>query len=112
MPFRQDHSGGPLRYLNHIGSSRGYSGWLLLFFGFFQEEDSKDVPRYALITGEAVKEIRHHEKNHTVLSTSIGKFYFNQYPHLIGLSMAELSGRLGLSLSGLSQSVKRGKKLV
>jgi putative transposase len=29
----------------------------------------------------------------------------------LGLSMAELSRRLGLSLSGLSQSVKRGEKL-
>lgn len=29
----------------------------------------------------------------------------------LGFSMAELSGRLGLSMSGLSQSVKRGEKL-
>jgi lambda repressor-like predicted transcriptional regulator len=29
----------------------------------------------------------------------------------LGIRMAELSRRLGLSLSGLSQSVKRGEKL-
>jgi len=29
----------------------------------------------------------------------------------LGLSMTELSGKLGLSLSGVSQSVKRGDKM-